>query len=405
MNASISVVCFKSKTLANGENPLMLQVYKDGKRKYKSLGISVNQNDWDFKKNRPKSSCPDGEYIQQIILNKVTELQKQILSYNAEEKEYTVGNLINRKKQKVVEIKVGVYFDQLINQLNQADKIGSQKVHRETINSIRRFSKGNLNFTFSDIDLDWLNRYEKWLRANNNKETTIGIRYRTLRSAYNKAIKEHAAYKTNYPFDNYKVSKFNIQTKKRAITKSDILKIIKVDLCNEKPTVQLARDLFVFSYLCSGINLTDIANIKPTNIIENQLRYTRQKTGKKINVVLIPNAIEILSKFNETAILTGYCFPILDKRIHKTAQQKHNRIHKVLGHVSRGLKRIAELCDIKTNLTSYVARHSFATILKNSGVNIALISEALGHSELSTTQIYLDSFENKQFNEAMKHLL
>ena len=77
----------------------------------------------------------------------------------------------------------------------------------------------------------------------------------------------------------------------------------------------------------------------------------------------------------------------------------------MIGNTGKGLKRIAELCGIKTNLTSYVARHSFATILKNSGVNIAIISEALGHSELSTTQIYLDSFENKHFNDAMKHLL
>ena len=79
MNASISVVCYKSKTLANGDNPLLLQVSKDGKRKYKSIGLSVNQKYWDFKKNRPKPNCPDGEYIQQIILNKVNELQKQVL--------------------------------------------------------------------------------------------------------------------------------------------------------------------------------------------------------------------------------------------------------------------------------------------------------------------------------------
>ncbi|WP_394701124.1 Arm DNA-binding domain-containing protein [uncultured Draconibacterium sp.] len=91
--ASISVICFKSKNLANGENPLMLQVNKDGRRKYKSLGISVNQSDWDFKKNRPKPTCPDVRYIQQIILNKVTELQKLLLNLGADNQNFPLNNL------------------------------------------------------------------------------------------------------------------------------------------------------------------------------------------------------------------------------------------------------------------------------------------------------------------------
>lgn len=85
--------------------------------------------------------------------------------------------------------------------------------------------------------------------------------------------------------------------------------------------------------------------------------------------------------------------------------QKRNRVKKVIKYVNNELRLIGIELKINLELTTYVARHSFATVLKNSGVNIALISEALGHSELSTTQIYLDSFENTQFNEAMKHLL
>ena len=98
-------------------------------------------------------------------------------------------------------------------------------------------------------------------------------------------------------------------------------------------------------------------------------------------------------------------FPILDVRVHKTAQQKQNRIHKLLGRTDKNLKVIAARCGIRLNLTTYAARHSFATVLKNSGVNVALISEVLGHSDLATTQIYLDSFENQQIDEALGNLL
>ena len=79
MNAVVSIICYKSKTLSNGEHPLMIRVAKDGKQKYKSLGISVNANNWDFKKNRPLPKCPNRELILKVILEKEIEFQKEIL--------------------------------------------------------------------------------------------------------------------------------------------------------------------------------------------------------------------------------------------------------------------------------------------------------------------------------------
>ena len=124
MNASILVVLCKSKILANQENTLMVQISKDGKRKYQSLGISVNQKFWDFKKNRPKPDCPNSEYIQQIILNKVAELQKQILNFSVDEREFTIGNLLNGKNEKIIESKVGDFFRLLISEYNKAGNMG-----------------------------------------------------------------------------------------------------------------------------------------------------------------------------------------------------------------------------------------------------------------------------------------
>lgn len=94
MNACISVVCYKSKTLSNGENPLMLQVSKGGKRKYQSLGISILPRYWDFTRNKPKPNCPNREYIQKIILDKQRELQQRMLEFNTEQKEYTKSFII-----------------------------------------------------------------------------------------------------------------------------------------------------------------------------------------------------------------------------------------------------------------------------------------------------------------------
>ena len=113
--------------------------------------------------------------------------------------------------------------------------------------------------------------------------------------------------------------------------------------------------------------------------------------------------MQVIEKYSKES--KGYLFPILDSQIHKTALQKQNRIHKILGKVNKNLKLLAANLGVEANITTYVARHSFASVLKKSGVNIALISEALGHSDLATTQIYLDSFDNEQVDEAMKNLL
>lgn len=405
MNASISVVCYKSKTLSNGEHPLMLQISKHGKRKYQSLGISIHADNWDFLKNKPKANCPDGEYIQKIISDKILEIQKQILEYTANGKEYTPTNLLTINKSIVREKTLEGFYKELILTFEKTDKTGNRLIYKTSYNSIKVFNKGRLNILFSDIDVHWLNRYEKWLRGKGNKETTISLLFRTLRSAYNKAVEAKCARKTDYPFDEYKVSKFDVRTKKRAISKEDVLNIMKLDLADENNSIKLSRDIFIFSYLCGGINFSDIANLKQENIVNGRICYIRQKTAKAINIHLSEEASIILSKYNNTNDERGYLFPILDIRVHKSAQQKQNRIHKILGRIDKDLKIIAEKCGTQVTLTIYVARHSFCTVLKNSGVNVALISEALGHSDLATTQIYLDSFENNQIDEALKHLI
>ena len=405
MNASISVVCYKSKTLSNGENPLMLQISKNGKRKYQSLGVSINPVYWDFIKGKPKPNCPNGELIQKILLDKVTEIQKQILEFSANQQKFTPTKLLESKKTAIKENTVGEFYAELLLNYKQTDKTGNRLVYKMSYNSIKEFSKGRLNILFADIDINWLNKYENWLRSKSNKETTISLLFRTLRSAYNKAVVAKIALKTTYPFGEFKISKFDVKTKKRAITKEDMLKIIKIDLSEESESIRFTRDIFIFSYLCGGINFTDIANLKPINIIENRLEYVRQKTGKEISLHLSREASQIISSYSKFSEVRGFLFPILKKHAHITAIQKQNRIRKILGKIDKDLKDVAKKCEINVNLTTYVARHTFATVLKRSGINIALISESLGHSSEQVTQIYLDSFENSQIDEAMKCLL
>lgn len=404
MKASINVVCYKWKVLANGECPLMLRVAKDKKRTMKSLGISVNPKHWDFVKNKPKNSCPNKEYILKIILTKQQELQEKIMEFTSEQKVYTTTTLANANSQKFELKTVATFYKELIEEFMSDNKCGNRLIYKSSYNSLLKFTKGKLDIPFCEIDIDWLKKYEKWMRSKNNRETTISLQFRTLRSAYNKAIQAKCARKSDYPFDDYKINKFDTSTQKRAIAKTEVLKFTQeVPDLSKRQYVQLSKDIFVFSYLCGGINFTDIANLTKANIIEGRLHYVRQKTGKKIKIGIPDEAMKIIDKYAPES--KGYLFPVLDKKIHKTPLQKQNRIHKILAKVNKNLKYLATQLGVEANVTTYVARHSFASVLKKSGVNIALISEALGHSDLATTQIYLDSFDNEQVDEAMKNLL
>ena len=113
MNASVSVVCYKSKVLSNGKSPLMLRIYKDNKRKMIGLGVSILPKYWDFEKNKPTPRCPNKELIEKIILDKQVEYQRQILEFVAEQKEYTAALLVESKKVKL--ISVPLKWDELNN--------------------------------------------------------------------------------------------------------------------------------------------------------------------------------------------------------------------------------------------------------------------------------------------------
>lgn len=405
MSTSVSVICYKSKTFSNGEHPIMLRISKAGKRKYQSLGISVKPEYWDFGKNEPNIKCPNRNIIQKIILDKKLEYQKKILELNAEQKEYTASSLLENLEATYFPKTILDFYHELIDNFKKNGNTGNQSIYTNSLHSLLSFTHHKLNILFSDINVTWLENYENWLRKNKNKDTTISLLFRTLRSAYNKAIKAKATSNKFYPFKDFSVSKFNTITKKRAIDKEHILKIINTDSSNFPYIKQFAYDIFKFSYLCAGISFVDIANLTKDNIQNGKLIYTRQKTHHEIRVLICKQAMEIIKKYDYHYSKSGYLFPIFSMQIHKTPQQKMNRVHKVRSQINKELKSIAAEIGINEHLTTYVARHSFATVLKRSGVNIELISELMGHADISTTKIYLDSFENEQVDAAMKNLL
>ena len=405
MKATVEVVCYKSKPFKDGTFPLMLRVTKDRKRKYVSLGLSLHEKFWDFEKGKPKRNCPNKEQIERLIAAKTAEYNDLIVEMTSQQREYTVETLVSHFHNQVRCATVVELYDKLIDDMKRGGKLGNAGVYKYSRTSLLKFTGQRLQIPFSDIDAVWLRRYENWLRTSGCGDTTISQLFRTLRSVFNKAVELQLVKRDYYPFDAYKVSKFDTRTKKRAIAKEDVRKVIALDLSQGYPSERLARDIFVFSYFGAGINFADIALLKYGNVRDGRVQYVRKKTGKPINFLLTEEMRNIIVKYQRQGQTDeDYIFPILDRRVHRTEQQRYDRTHKVLTNTNRWLRKIGQRVGIE-HLTTYVARHTFATVLKRSGVNIAIISESLGHSDLSTTQIYLDSFENSQIDAAMQHLL
>lgn len=377
----------------------MLRVTKDRKRKYVSLGISVNPEHWDFSKNQPKAECPNREYIELLIADKLKEYSAKIVELKATNQEFTSTTLVekvcvNRVNRKTV----GDLFREHINSLTASGRKSYALSIKQLYNSLIEFN-GHLDIPFAEMDVVWLRRYEAFLRRKGLAENTIGIRFRTLRSIYNVAIEEDVVSAELYPFKKLKVSKLHQETAKRALSKEDIERVLSYKSTNRY--MRFPIDIFAFTYYCGGINFVDIAHLTKANITDGRLIYKRQKTKKLIKIPLQPQAVALIEKYSNDE--SQYLFPILSD-FHKTDIQQANRIHKVISKVNERLKQIGKALNLPIALTTYVARHSQATVMKRAGVSTAVIREIMGHSSERVTQIYLDSFDNEQVDNALKSL-
>lgn len=400
----VCVVLFTSKTLANGEHPLMLRITKDRKRTYKSIGFSCALQYWDTSKNQPKRNHPNKQLLEAFIASKISDYTNSILEFKNDKKEFTSTMLLNKVEKPLRKGTLFSFFTETIERLVSENRIGNSNAYRDTYRSIKNFLK-DVDVTFSAIDYSFLQNYETHLRKKGLRETTISIYFRTLRALYKEAIRHNIAKESNYPFKEYKISKFDTSTKPRAISKEEIRRIENLKL-DPSSTLFESRHYFLFSYYGAGINFVDMAHLRWSNISNGRIEYKRAKTGDELNFKVLERALEIIEYWKPLSLATqnAYIFPILDQHKHITAAQIDNRIHKVITRVNKDLKEIGAMAGIDATLTTYVARHTFATILKKSGVSTAIISEALGHESESITNVYLKNFENDVMDKAMQHL-
>lgn len=383
----------------------MLRFTHDRTTKFVALGLSVEPHYWDKDTELVLPTCPERITLQSQIDRTLAGYHKKIQRLEALDIPVNFETLFDAKPACSVGITIEDGFKAEIERLESLGKINSATKHKYALQVLDGYKPTTM--ALEAIDLDYLKGLELYLRQRGNKDNSIATRFAIFKAIYNKAVKEGKVAVKQNPFSIYQVGSLWAKTRKRAIDKDDIQRLIDLEITEGHTTEyrRLAKDLFLFSYFTAGMNFGDIARLRYKDILRGRVNYSRHKTQKLLSFQLVPMALQILEKYGTAGHGEDYIFPILNRHEHTTPQQIFNRLHKVLRKVNRELKVLGEMIGLGMPLTTYVARHTYATVLKRSGVSVALISESLGHSDLSTTQIYLDSFENSQIDAAMQHLL
>lgn len=381
----------------NGNCSVKIRVTFIRKRKYFSTGVELSAEDFETvmstKKGDVKNKKQKDAYTNiNKHLAKAAEVIKNltVFTFSAFEESFL--------EQRNTQNSVSFAFDKYIEQLRNEDRIGTAVSYECAKNSIAEF---NANLTFAETTPELLKKYERKMLQQGKSISTVGIYLRSFRAIYNLQNID----KSLYPFGEQK-SKYSIPTGrniKKALTIQEIAKIYNYE-APAGSSKEMAKDYWLFLYLCNGMNVKDFCLLKWSNIDGQMLNYNRAKTQRSrkesrlISVALKPESMEILKKWGQPSISKdAYIFPHLKPKMGAVVERAtYQQLTKT---INKYMKRISAELNLDKDVTTYFARHSFATVLKRSGAKIEMISELLGHSSVDITESYLDSFEKEHIQK------
>ncbi|MBJ6119022.1 site-specific integrase [Pontibacter sp. BT310] len=423
--ASTSIFLDTRRPLKDGTYPVKLRLTYHRIRKYFPTPYSFSEDDFDkMLSQKPGKLLKDPKLDLQALELRANEIINQL-------PHFTMGEFEKRLLSHSIKNEVFSAYDDAIARLNREGRVGTAASYESARTSLWYFShgkaftarKGNSKkdiatqkeamksytpLPFTSITPQFLKDYERWMKESGRSITTTGMYLRTLRALFNDAIASGDVNAELYPFGKRKFqipSGINI---KKALTLADIKKIFTYTPASESEARY--RDLWIFSYLCNGINIKDIARLKYSQLSDTSISFIRSKTErttrqqlKSITAALTPQVLEIIERWgNKPIIPDTYVFPILTTGL--TPEQELGKVRQATKMINTYIQRIATAVGISKHVTTYTARHSYSTVLKHSGVSTAFISESLGHTSEKTTQHYLDSFEDHTRHEVISRL-
>lgn len=389
MNTNIVITLDTRRKKKDGLYPIIMRLGHKRTTTAIPLGFHISEKDWDSKNKIVKNTCLNVGSVSRLnnlIQKKKSDAMDIILKLNeaGELDRLSVTALKDRIYQPDAKASFLSFGEKLIAELKMANRIGTARSYKDVLNVLKKYNNEK-DISFKQVNFDFLTKFETNHYSKGNTANGLAVYMRTIRAIYNKAIKLGIVEKEHYPFDNYKIK--TAPTEKRAIEWELLKSIIECDL-KEGHTCFNARNYFVASYMMYGMNYTDMAFLKKSDIVDGRIKYRRKKTSKLYDIKISAALDAILTYYIQQNPDSEYVFPILKR---ETALLQYRDIEWARKRYNKKLKILAKLCKIEENLTSYVSRHSFATQAMLLQVPLNAISTMLGHSSLKTTETYLKS--------------
>ena len=280
------------------------------------------------------------------------------------------------------------YISVQIERKKTLKKDGTAAAYKSTRSSLAKFL-GDSDIRISIIDLRFIWRYEDFLYNSGVTSNTVSYYLRNLRTLYNQAMTDGCRSQGEYPF--VKTQTHPAKTVKRALTRNDLQALAKLKL-EDAAELKFARDLYLFSFYAQGMAFVDMVLLKKSDIRNGVLAYSRHKSKQLIRIVVTPQMQELMARYTTEG---EYVFPIVSDIY--SSEYKQYRL--ALGRINRHLKKIAAMVDLEVPLTTYTARHTWATLARDYGAPISVISAGLGHTSEEMTRIYLKEFDVSQLDK------
>ena len=354
--------------------------------------------------------------IQERLAWDVARLEKVVRSLETERRRFTADDVIAMFHKLTKESSLFTFMHGVIAQLKQLGKVRTSETYTATLKSFMAF-RDEQDVPLDGISSDMMLMYEAHLKARGVRMNTISFYMRNLRAVYNRAV-EKGLTQPNNPFRH--VYTGVDKTVKRAIPIKAIKALKELDL-SMKPSLDFARDMFLFSFYTRGMSFVDIAYLKKTDLQNGILTYRRRKTGQELSIKWEKCMAEIIAKYPENK--TDYLLPIIKEEGNGRNSVSHQaclngrvvtdegkanerrQYDNTLHLVNYRLKELSTMLKLQRPLTMYVARHSWASAAKSKNVPLSVISEGMGHDSEATTQIYLASLETSVVDKANKMIL
>lgn len=390
--AVIGLILETRQPKKDGTCPVKIRATHNRKQRYYNAGFDLSIEDWErVMAPNPRGKFKDVRIKLDAVYAEADQVARELKGGFTFEKFASVLFGPARDENNLYTL-----FESYVLKVRSEGRETTAASYHCALTSLKKFRPA---LSFAGITPELLSDYQKWMTAAGNSKTTTGIYTRSLRTVVNLAIERGLMKPKDYPFGKGKFIPPTGRNIKKALTIAEVQLLYNYLVPEDSPESK-ARDFWLFSYLCAGINFKDIARLKFRNIHKDRLTFLRAKTERShqaqpqpITIVLTDETREIIKRWgNKSSLPDDYVFPVLRDGL--TPFQEMRAIQQFIATTNRHLMRIGQAVGLENQLTTYVARHSYATVLKRSGAPIEFISESLGHSSAKTTQNYLDSFED-----------